>query len=81
MDSNTTGDLLQQILSKVDKNSSTTVLILQGIMLGLMVLKPIAMYYIQAKYNAPPPHESILRSVNDNVDETKTYQYREPELP
>lgn len=77
MNSNDIGNLLQQILSKLDKNSSTPLLILQGITLGLLILKPIAMYYIQAKYNAPPPHDSILRTVNDNIDETKTYQCKD----
>lgn len=76
---NSTDDLLRQLLNEVKNNSSTPLLVLQGITLGLLILKPVMMYFIQAKYNAPPPHASILRNVDDNQDTAttssiKTYQ-------
>lgn len=81
--SNATDELLRQVLEQTKNNDTKSTLILQGITLGIMFLKPILMYWIQAKYNAPPPHESMMRSINDNVEppgiitdegETKTYQ-------
>ena len=67
-----TDELLRELLSEVKGNSSKPMLILQGVTLGLLILKPVLMYFIQAKYNAPPPHESILR----NVDEEGVKEYR-----
>lgn len=49
------------ILESIKNNSGNNqaVLILQGITLTVTLLKPIFMYWIQAKYNASAPHESI----------------------
>ena len=69
---NNTDNLLQQLLQKVNENSTKPGLILQGITLSLLVLKPVFMYYIQAKFKAPPPHEQCLRSVDDNKEEQQT---------
>lgn len=82
----------QEIAKIVKDNASTSVLILEGVIIALSFLKPIVMYYIQAKYNAPPPHEAILRnikSIDDNVEGndikssksligTKEFVYHEP---
>lgn len=68
--------LLNEIKSSNQKN--TPILVMQCITLTIMLLKPIIMYWIQAKYKAAPPHESIrkfeatdhLNNIHDNADET-----------
>lgn len=52
---------VEKILSSIEKQASSNVpvLVLQGVTLTIMLLKPVLMYWIQAKYKAPPPHESI----------------------
>lgn len=69
--------LLNEIKSSNQKN--TPILVMQCITLTIMLLKPIIMYWIQAKYNAAPPHESIRKfeatdhlnnnTIHDNTDE------------
>lgn len=66
-------ELVKQLLSELKNNSGKTTVILQGITIAIILLKPVLMYFIQAKYNAPPPHESILRNVDES---TKTYEYK-----
>lgn len=86
--STTTDELLKQVLEQTKNADSRSTMILQCVMLGFMFLKPVIMYWIQAKYNAPPPHESIMRTINDNeepqaeiVDEGGTKMYRYVERP
>lgn len=52
---------VSMILESIKNNAGNNqaVLILQGITLTVTLLKPIFMYWIQAKYNASAPHESI----------------------
>ena len=52
--------LLEDIKSG-DKGNNLTMVILQCVTLGIVLIKPIFMYWIQAKYNADPPHESIRK--------------------
>lgn len=66
--SNNTEELLKQVLDNTKNSNSNTTVILQGITLALLILKPVFMYYIQAKYNAAPPHEAIMRNIDDNKD-------------
>ena len=63
-----TDELLKQVLDNTKNSNSNTTVILQGITLALLLLKPVFMYYIQAKYNAPPPHDAIMRTIDDNKD-------------
>ena len=55
------GTDVEKILSSIEKQASSNVpvLVLQGVTLTIMLLKPVLMYWIQAKYKAPPPHDSI----------------------
>lgn len=62
-------DAIKKMIEDASNTSSKPILILQGITVGLMTLKPVFMYYIQAKYKAPPPHEAVMRNIDDNVDE------------
>ena len=68
--------LLNEIKSSNQKN--TPILVMQCITLTIMLLKPIIMYWIQAKYKAAPPHESIRKfeatdhlnnSIHDNIND------------
>lgn len=68
MTNGTDNEMMQQILDQLKNGNTKYTMILQGITLGLLILKPVFMYYIQAKYQAPPPHESIMRGMNDNYD-------------
>lgn len=58
------------------ESNERTIMILQCITIAIVAIKPVLMYFIQAKYNAPPPHESILRNIDDNKDD-KVYEYKE----
>lgn len=61
---------INQLLQSINKNAvnNQAVLILQGITLTITLLKPILMYWIQAKYNAPAPHESIRSYKKEDRD-------------
>lgn len=80
---NNTDELLKQVLDNTKNGSGNTTVILQGITLALLLFKPVIMYYIQAKYNAPPPHEAIMRNIDDNKEteiieeegNTKVFRY------
>ena len=73
---------IQQLLNEIKSSNqkNTPILVMQCITLTIMLLKPIIMYWIQAKYKAAPPHESIRKfeasdslnnnSIHDNVDDT-----------
>ena len=72
---------IQQLLNEIKSSNqkNTPILVMQCIMLTIMLLKPIIMYWIQAKYKAAPPHESIRKfeasdplnnnSIHDNIDD------------
>ena len=72
---------IQQLLNEIKSSNqkNTPILVMQCITLTIMLLKPIIMYWIQAKYKAAPPHESIRKfeasdhlndNIHDNIDET-----------
>ena len=63
-------ELIEDLATKTSKDDDI-VIALEAIVLVLFVCKPIVMYYIQAKYNAPAPH---VRSNDEQVDE----QTKEP---
>ena len=72
-------DKLINDIKESGKSNNTPMLIMQGIILSIIVLKPILMYWIQAKYKAEPPHESIRKfeardpednTINNLTDET-----------
>ena len=48
-------ELIEDLATKTSKDDDI-VIALEAIVLVLFVCKPIVMYYIQAKYNAPAPH-------------------------
>lgn len=54
------GKLLEEIKEN-SKSNNTPIIVMQCITVGILVLKPILMYWIQAKYKADPPHESIRK--------------------
>lgn len=75
---NTDIEKLLNEIKESNKSGDTPMIVMQCIILGIMVLKPILMYWIQAKYKAEPPHESIRKfeakdsvnvSYNDDNDE------------
>ena len=71
---NATDELIMQI-KDMNKSNNMPLMVLQCITICLILLKPVLMYWIQAKYKADPPHEEILRSVEgegegDNVEES-----------
>lgn len=62
---------VEKILEAI-KNSSgnnNTVMIIECVILGIIILKPILMYWIQAKYKADPPHESIRNNEIGEMNE------------
>ena len=71
---------VEKILEAI-KNSSgnnNTVMIIECVILGIIILKPILMYWIQAKYKADPPHESLrnneiggIEGIDRNEDDVK----------
>ena len=64
-------DKLINDIKESGKSNNTPMLIMQGIILTIIVLKPILMYWIQAKYKAAPPHESIRKfEARDPEDNT-----------
>ena len=77
MDNTNIEKLLEEIKAN-GKGNNIPVIVMQCITLGILVLKPILMYWIQAKYKADPPHESIRKfngkdpsgedSINNNID-------------
>lgn len=66
---NTDIEKLLNEIKESSKSSDTPMIVMQCIILGIMVLKPILMYWIQAKYKAEPPHESIRKfEAKDSVN-------------
>jgi hypothetical protein len=64
-------ELIQELSTKTSKNDDI-VIALEAIVLILFICKPIIMYYIQAKYNAPEPHvrsKDALEADEDNGQE------------
>lgn len=62
---------VEKILEAI-KNSSgnnNTVMIIECVILGIIILKPILMYWTQAKYKADPPHESIRNNEMSEMNE------------
>lgn len=72
--------LLDEIKAN-DKSNNIPVIVMQCVTLGILVLKPILMYWIQAKYKADPPHESIRKfkgkdpGIDDVYDENEPKEY------
>lgn len=74
---------IEKLLDAIKTNSKSNnipVIVMQCITLGILVLKPILMYWIQAKYKADPPHESIRKfegkdSSIDAYDESEPKEY------
>lgn len=56
---------LKEFITANGNKQSTPMLIMQGITIGLVLLKPVFMYWIQAKYKAEPPHQSIREAQFD----------------
>lgn len=55
---------IEKLLDEIKTNSKSNnipIIVMQCITLGILILKPIFMYWIQAKYKADPPHESIRK--------------------
>ena len=50
---------LNDLYNKSEKNSSDTVIVmcLEGVIIIMYLMKPVIMYFIQARYNAPAPHD------------------------
>ena len=70
-------EMIDKIIGKInDSNNSSNVpmIILQCITIVIILLKPIFMYWIQAKYKADPPHESIRDANHDSDEVVKTFQ-------
>lgn len=75
---------IEKLLDEIKANGKSNnipVIVMQCITLGILVLKPILMYWIQAKYKAGPPHESIRKfegkdpSIDDVYDENELKEY------
>ena len=75
MNNSTVEKLLEEIKEN-GKSNNIPVMIMQCITLGILVLKPILMYWIQAKYKADPPHESIRKfeGKDPNIDDINNYE-------
>lgn len=67
-DDDTLQMLIRMIMENGKDDNSKMVLILQGITVAITALQPIFMYWIQAKYNAPPPH-GMTRGIDDTEDD------------
>lgn len=73
-------DFVDKIMDKINdsKGNNTPMIILQCVTVIIILIKPVFMYYIQAKYKADPPHESIRGDTGNGDDIVKTFQLEDP---
>lgn len=67
--SNDTAAILRDIVNTSNVNATRPLMYLQIATVIIVLVKPILMYWIQAKYKADPPYE--IREANGSI---KTYQ-------
>ena len=73
-------DFIDKLMDKINdsKSNNKPMIILQCLTVFIILIKPVIMYYIQAKYKADPPHESIRGGEGNGDNIVKTFQLEEP---
>lgn len=59
---------IDELKMQSDKNSTESLIVmaLEALILVLYLMKPVVMYFIQAKYNAPAPHDGCRRVLDES---------------